>query len=75
MLIDGKIKGIRTKHKATDEGNVLHITTVTVEIEDLDQTVLEEMAFAEYGNRRLTMELSTPGRGSLNTTTGELRPE
>jgi superfamily II helicase len=57
MLIDGKIKSIRTKSKAEDEGNVLHLTTVTAEFEDLDRAVLDEMAFAEHFKRILTMEL------------------
>jgi len=57
MLIDGKVKNIRTKTKAEDEGNVTHITTVTAEFEDLNREVLEEMAFAEHFGRFLTMEL------------------
>ncbi len=57
MLIDGKIKNIRTKSKAEDEGSVKHITTVTAEFDDLDQHILEEMAFAEHFGRFLTMEL------------------
>ena len=57
MLIDGKIRNIRTKSVAEDEGNVLHITTVTAEFEDLDRSILEEMAMAEKFNRLLTMEV------------------
>lgn len=57
MLIDGKVKNIRTKSKAEDEGNVTHITTVTAEFEDLDQSMLEQLAFAEHFGRFLTMEL------------------
>ena len=29
MLIDGRVKNVRTKSTAEDEGNVKHITTVT----------------------------------------------
>jgi hypothetical protein len=57
MLIDGKVQNIRTKSKAENEGNVRHITTVTAEFEDLDRSVLEEIAFAEHFGRFLTMEL------------------
>ena len=57
MLIDGKIKNIRTKSKAEDEGNVVHTTTVTAEFEDLDQHLLEQLAIAEHLGRFLTMEL------------------
>ena len=63
MLIDGKVKNIRTKSKAEDEGNIRHITTGTAEFEDLDHHLLEELAFAEHFGRFLTMELhsqSTP---------------
>ena len=57
MLIDGKIKNVRTKSKALDEGNVLHVTTVTAEFEDLDRSVLDNLAFAEHFKRFLTMEV------------------
>jgi len=57
MLIDGRVKNIRTKSKAEDKGNVVHITTVTAEFEDLDQSVVEELALAEHLGRLLTMEL------------------
>ena len=57
MLLDGKIKNVRTKSKAEDEGNVKHITTVTAEFEDLDRSTLEELAFAEHFKRFLTMEV------------------
>jgi|TARA_Y100000310_G_scaffold330779_1_gene403036 hypothetical protein len=59
MLIDGMVKNVRTKTKAEDEGNVTHLTTVTVEFEDLDRSLLEQLAFAEKLGRYLTMELRT----------------
>jgi len=55
--IDGKIKGVRTHSKAEDEGNVRHVTTIKLEVEDLDQHLLEQLALAEYGGRLLTIEL------------------
>lgn len=57
MLFHGTVKNIRTKSKAEDEGNVVHITTITAEFEDLDQPMLEELAFAEHLGRSLTMEV------------------
>lgn len=48
MLIDGTVKNITTKTKAEDEGNVKSITKVTVEFEDLDQHLIEQLAFAEH---------------------------
>ena len=57
MLIDGRVKNIRTKSKAEDEGNIIHTTVVTAEFEDLDRHVLEELALAEHLGQFLTMEL------------------
>lgn len=58
--LDGKIKGVRTLTKAEDEGNVRHITVIKLEIEDLDHSVLEALALAEYGGRLLTIQLINP---------------
>lgn len=55
--LDGKIKTIRTKTKAEDEGNVVHTTTLSLEFEDLDRHMLDQLALAEYLGRLVTIEL------------------
>ena len=55
--IDGIIKGVRTQTKATNEGDVRHITVIRLEVEDLDKHVLEQLALAELGGRLLTVAL------------------
>lgn len=57
MLLDGTVKNITTKTKAEDEGNVKSITKVTVEFEDLDRHLIEQLAFSERAGRLLTMEI------------------
>jgi len=70
MLVDGKIKGIRTKSKAEDEGNVLHLTTISLEFEDLDRSVIDQLALAEYIGRYLTVDMEAYKPASRRTQEG-----
>lgn len=57
MKITGKIKGIKTTTKMEAEGLVVHTTRITLELLDLDQVVLENLAYAESGRRKITFEV------------------
>ncbi len=57
MLLDGRVKNIKTTAKAENAENVVNITTVTVMFEDLEPHLIEQLAFAEHFERFLTMEL------------------
>ena len=57
MKLDGRIKNIKTHTKAQAGGNVSHVTTVTLELNDLDMVTLERLAYVEYAKRTVIFEV------------------
>ena len=68
-LVDGKVKNVRTRHRAVGE-EVIHLTTITLEFVNLDSEALDRLAIAEYTDHFLTVDLQPYARA--NPTTGEL---
>ena len=56
--IKGLIKGITTKSKANDDGQVEHISTLKIQVKDLDRDTIEALAIGEHEARLLQMELT-----------------
>lgn len=68
-LVDGKVKNVRTRHRAVGE-EVVHLTTITLEFVNLEAEALDRLAMAEYAERYLTVDLQPYAR--VNPSTGEL---
>ena len=68
-LVDGKVKNVRTRHRAVGE-EVINLTTINLEFVNLDPEILDRLAMAEYAERYLTVDLQPYARA--NPSTGEL---
>ncbi len=63
----GTIKNIRTKTKTDAEGDTTHVTTINLEIEDLDRNSLDNLSWAEFVGRQCALDMAAPA-DKLTTT-------